>query len=544
MKYIIHCLKGWLGVWQLCVYTCVLGGIISNSVALPAFPGAEGYGSDTQGGRGGKVIQVTNLKDSGPGSFRAAVEAEGARIVVFRVSGTIPLLKDIVIKNPNLTVAGQTAPGDGVALKNYQVMISARDVIVRHLRFRRGRANKGRTDALSISWAENVIVDHCSISWGTDQTLSTWIGTKNITVQWSIISEALHHNSHGFAASIGGVNASYHHLLIANCPGRNPSIAGNHEHQTHNLDFRNSVIFNFGHRTFDGKPSSINIVNNYFKPGPNSTQNSFAKIDEAGIYAKIPTTAWYLSGNYWEGNPAISKDNASGCVGATQWITDEPAPFAPVKTVPAEEAYEMVLAGTGATKPKRDPVDLRIIEETRTGKPTYKNGVILNEKDVGGWPELKSSEAPMDTDKDGIPDEWENKNSLNPNDRSDGSKDKDGDGYTNIEEYLNELAGDVSKTPLFQRSAVISSSSPRFDICVNANGVGKVSVIGYNGNGNFEIFHLNGSMLYQGSIKAGQGRFHTRQWPFGSYYIRFRTNSENQIRLEKSMVFFLNSTNY
>jgi len=175
-----------------------------------AFPGAEGFGASTPGGRGGQVLEVTNLDDSGPGSLRHALEQPGPRMIVFRVSGTIGLKSDITITNPNVTVAGQTAPGDGIAVKNYQLM--------------------------------NVIIDHCSISWGTDQTLSTWIGTENLTVQWTIISEALDHNNHGLAATLGGVNASYHHLLIANSPGRNPSIAGNHEHQTHNLDFRNSVI--------------------------------------------------------------------------------------------------------------------------------------------------------------------------------------------------------------------------------------------------------------------------------------------------------------
>jgi len=401
-----------------------------------AFPGAEGFGATTPGGRGGEVIEVTNLDDSGPGSLRHALEQVGPRTIVFRVSGTIEMESDITVENPNVTVAGQTAPGDGIALKNYQLMISADDVIVRYLRFRRGRANEGRTDSLSISWAENVIVDHCSMSWGTDQTLSTWIGTKNITVQWSIISEALHHNSHGFAASLGGVSASYHHLLFANCPGRNPSIAGNHEHQTHNLDFRNSVIFNFGHRTFDGKPSSINIVNNYFKPGPSSEVTHFAEIDEAGAYEAIPTTAWYISGNVWEGNPAISEDNAAGVIGAVQWLIDEPVAFAPVRTVSAEEAYNAVLDDVGATLPKRDPVDERIINEVATGVPTFGDGVVLHPSDVGGYPDLASTDPPADDDHDGMPNTWETAQGLDPADPADG-KAIQSDGYSNLEHYLN-----------------------------------------------------------------------------------------------------------
>ncbi len=401
-----------------------------------AFPGAEGFGASTPGGRGGQVLEVTNLDDSGPGSLRHALEQPGPRMIVFRVSGTIGLKSDITITNPNVTVAGQTAPGDGIAVKNYQLMVSADDVIIRHVRFRRGRENGGKTDSLSIQWAKNVIIDHCSISWGTDQTLSTWIGTENLTVQWTIISEALDHNNHGLAATLGGVNASYHHLLIANSPGRNPSIAGNHEHQTHNLDFRNSVIFNFGGRTLDGKPSSVNIVNNYFKPGPNSTQTFFADIDNAGAYKAIPTTAWYLSGNVWEGNSEISNDNAAGVTGAVQWLVDKPVDASPVSTVSAQEAYKAVLAGVGAILPKRDSVDARIVHEVETGATTYGNGVVLHPDDVGGYPALESLAPPADDDHDGMPNDWELEQGLNPMNPEDGNAIQP-DGYSNLEHYLN-----------------------------------------------------------------------------------------------------------
>lgn len=410
-----------------------------NAQALPAFPGAEGYGSDTPGGRGGRVIEVTNLDDSGPGSFREAVETDGVRVVVFRVSGTISLESDLTIHNPNITIAGQTAPGDGICLKNRKFMINADDVVVRYLRIRRGDESGKRDDVLAIDDAENVIVDHCSLSWGCDENLNTWHGARNITIQWCIVSEALHHNNHGFAATLGGANASFHHLLIANCPGRNPSIGGNHKYQTHNMDFRNSVIYNFGHRTFDGKPNSVNIVNNYFKPGPNSRRDSFANIDDAGAYDAIPTTAWYVSGNVWEGNEAISMDNAAGVTGATQWLVDRPNPFAPVRTVAADEAYEMVLADVGATLPKRDSVDTRIIKEVSSGKATFGKGVVLDPSEVGGWPELKSAPAPADEDHDGMPDDWEEANGLNPQDPKDGNA-VGKDGYTNLENYLNKLA--------------------------------------------------------------------------------------------------------
>jgi pectate lyase len=386
------------------------------------------------------VIEVTNLEDSGSGSLRAAIEAKDPRIVVFRVSGTIALQSDLSVRNPYLTIAGQTAPGDGVCLRNRKLIIRTNDVIVRYLRIRVGQEGGG-DDALAIDEGSNVVVDHCSLSWGCDETLNTWHGSKDITVQWCIISEGLHHKQHGFAASLGGENASYHHLLIAHCPGRNPSIGGNNEHQTINMDFRNNVLYNFGYRTADGKPCSVNIVNNYYKPGPNSSVKRFAKIDDVGGYEKIPTTAWYISGNVWEGDEAMSKDNATGVTGATQWLVNEPAPYAPVKTVSAEKAYQMVLADVGATLPKRDSVDARIIKEARTGTATFGDGkgVILHQDEVGGWPELKSAPAPADSDKDGMPDTWEIQYGLNPNDAADGSQDKDKDGYTNLEDYLNAL---------------------------------------------------------------------------------------------------------
>ena len=410
-------------------------------VAPLAFPGAEGWGAQTPGGRGGKVIEVTNLDDSGPGSLRAAVQESGPRIVVFRVSGTIEMQSDMVITNSNITIAGQTAPGDGICLKNHKFLIAADDVIVRYLRLRRGRANGDRDDALAIE-SKNVIVDHCSMSWGTDETLNTWHGSENITVQWSIVSEALHHNGHGFAATLGGVNASYHHLLIANSPGRNPSVGGNHEYQTINMDFRNNVIYNFGYRTVDGKPSSINIVNNYFKPGPNSTETNFAEIDDAGAYQAIPTTAWYVAGNFWEGNESITTDNHAGTTGATQWLVDLPHEFAPIETSTAEQAYTAVLADVGATLPKRDPVDTRIIEEATTGNATFGDGVVMHPDDVGGYPALNSTDPPPDDDHDGMPNSWEVEHGLDASNAADGPEIQP-DGYSNVEHYLNCIGQEI-----------------------------------------------------------------------------------------------------
>jgi pectate lyase len=419
---------------------------------LPAFPGAEGYGAMTVGGRGGAVLEVTNLNDHGPGSLRAAVDAEGPRTVIFKVSGTIPLERDLEIHNPFITIAGQTAPGDGICLRNFKLGVAGtHDVVIRYLRVRRGDESKLQDDGIGVyenatTWAENVIFDHCTVSWTCDEGINTWHHTRNVTFQWCIISEALHnavHVGHGFAATLGGENTSYHHNLLANCPGRNPSIGGNNNHfKTINLDWRNNVIFNWESRTLDGKPWSINVINNYWKPGPMSQFNDrFVRIDKIN---SDPQGHWYVGGNFMDGQEAVTKNNRLGVVGDNgvnpdDWLLAKPLEVAAVETQAAPEAYQLVLANAGANLPKRDAVDERVIEEVRTGKTHHNNGIVQSQKDVGGWPELKSTDPAPDADHDGIPDWWEKKYGLNPEDKSDGAKDINGDGYTNLEKYLNGL---------------------------------------------------------------------------------------------------------
>jgi pectate lyase len=407
---------------------------------LPAFPGAEGFGANTSGGRRGKVYEVTNLNDHGLGSLRAAVEASGPRTVVFRVSGTITLDSDLEIRNPFITIAGQTAPGDGICLRKYKLGIVANDVIVRYLRVRRGDESREPDDGIGIYEAENVIVDHCSVSWTCDEAVNTWHHVRNATVQWCIVSEPLHNSiqhGHGFAMSIGGDNTSYHHNLIANAPGRNPSLAGNKSYLTTNLDFRNNVIFNWEHRVCDGKPTSCNIVNNYYKPGPSSQfADYFASID---LPRDMPLGRWYIDGNELEGQSGIVLDNWGGVRGHVEARTDMPFEVAPIRTVTAREAYEAILADAGATLPRQDSVDARIVQEVKSGKTTFGNGIVKSPKDVGGWPELKSREPDLDSDHDGIPDWWEIRYGLNPNDPADANADLNGDGYTNLEKYLNGI---------------------------------------------------------------------------------------------------------
>jgi pectate lyase len=408
-----------------------------------AFPGAEGFGRFSLGGRGGQVLFVTNLNDSGPGSLRAAVEADYPRIVVFKVSGTIELESHLRIRHPRITIAGQTAPGDGICLRRYPLVISADDVIVRFLRVRLGDEAGKKMDGIDVSDAENVIIDHCSVSWTLDEAVNTYHGSKNITIQWCLISESLHDSplqeGHGFAASLGGFNTSYHHNMLANNAGRNPSIAGEEDAPTINLDFRNNVIFNWEHRTLDGRPRSINVVNNYYKAGPASRRDHIVKMQTIydGSFGR-----WYIDGNVLV--DTAGKVHRSGIVRIDSEdvpldsaLVDEPVEFAPVQTETAEETYERVLDAAGATLPRRDAHDVRIIGEVRSGKTTYGNGIISRQTDVGGWPELTSAGPPQDDDADGMPDAWERPFTTAGDLSLESALDADGDGYTNIEEYLN-----------------------------------------------------------------------------------------------------------
>lgn len=417
---------------------------------LPAFPGAWGGGMYATGGRGGRVIKVTNVNNAGPGSLREAIETDGPRIVVFEVSGTINLSTDLVIENPDLTIAGQTAPGDGVCIRNGLLSIEADNVIVRYLKVRRGDQHPASDDGIDIARADTVMVDHCTVSWTTDETINTWHGTRNATFQWCVISESLHDSvvipGHGFAASIGGENTTYHHNLLAHHAGRAPSIAGNHERSTVNLDWRNNLVYNWGHRTLDGKPDSINVVNNYYKPGPATTLNDrLVRIDNRGAY-NLPVGTWYVEGNLMEGMEQFVEDNWRdlALVELEDGVAvDDARIHQPhdVKPVPTQDSYEIVdpiLKHAGATLPHRDHIDHRIIEEARTGTARYGNdGIISSQELVGGWPEMRSEPAPLDSNGNGIPDWWEAKYELDSTDPDLASRDENGSGYSNIEEYIN-----------------------------------------------------------------------------------------------------------
>jgi hypothetical protein len=417
---------------------------------VPAFPGAEGGGMYTLGGRGGKVIVVTSLADHGPGTFREACEAGGPRTVVFNVSGIIQLERPLDIYAPYITIAGQTAPGDGVCIAGHTTHIRTHDVVVRYMRFRRGIHDiSNRDDALSGDAIGNVIIDHCSVSWGNDESLSIYrqmyaadpskpkqrqkMSTMNDTIQWTIVTETLDTYHHGFGATWGGRNTGFHHNLLACNTGRNASIS------SVDFNFVNNVLFNWRHRTLDGGARTINIINNYFKPGPMTEGELRYRV------GKPEGGAWYAAGNYVEGNERVTRDNWDGGI---QHDEDQPAirgtrlnepgvmPHMTMQS--AQEAYQLVLDQAGATLPRRDAVDVRVIKQVRTGEVVYKEGkgIITDISQVGGYPTY-AGEPVKYTLNDGIPGWWKQKYKLDANDPDLASKDTDGDGYTTVEEYLN-----------------------------------------------------------------------------------------------------------
>jgi pectate lyase len=444
---------------------------ISSSIAQNqlAFPSAEGYGKYTVGGRGGKVFEVTNLNDSGEGSLRAAVEAKGPRTVVFRLSGTIDLKSNLTIRNPYITIAGQTAPGDGICIKRYPLSIGADEVIIRYIRVRFGDESDQDSDAISSRYVKNIILDHVSASWSVDETMSIY-HCNNITVQWCLISESMYNSNHvksthGFGGIWGSNFSSYHHNLLAHHTSRNPRFASG----CGNTDYRNNVLYNWGYQSCyggekqqKGNPdfnfSTINMVANYYKPGPATRpgETSYRIASPSTRDGDADYGKWYIANNVIEGNQTVSADNWDGGVQPSKDVfrLDEPWESMPINQQSAEDAYQSVLEHAGASLPKRDAVDSRIIEETRNGIATYegptykqnndmenkslKSGIIDSQSDVGGWPELKSTTPPTDTDHDGMPDEWEKKNALNPNNAADGNKIA-ADGYTMLEKYLNSI---------------------------------------------------------------------------------------------------------
>lgn len=438
---------------------------------IPAFPGAEGGGMYCTGGRGGRVLFVENLKDKGEGSFRDAIEEKGPRIIVFRVSGTIELQKTIRIRNGDLTVAGQTAPGDGICLKNYGIRVDADNVVIRFIRVRPGDAMKEENDAITGIRHKNVMIDHCSFSWAIDEVASFY-DNENFSMQWCIISESLYRSyhrkgPHGYGGIWGGLNASFHHNLVSDHSSRNPRLCGSRYSDNPELeraDIRNNVIYNWGFNSiYGGEEGSYNIVGNYFKSGPATREKVRYRILDLTQEFYIPSInkdtvyagKFYIKANLVEGSPEISGDNWKGGVqgsGVDEIAKDrsrlhEPVPHAPVKMSDAETVLEEVLSFAGASL-SRDAVDRRIISEVKSGREKVgasfqggHNGIIDSQNDVGGWPVLESLPPAQDTDNDGMPDRWEKEYNLDPGNADGNDYSLDGK-YTNIEVYINSLVVD------------------------------------------------------------------------------------------------------
>jgi len=447
-----------------------------NNKGTPAFPGAEGGGKYVTGGRGGKVIYVTNLNDSGAGSLRAAIAQSGPRIVVFKVSGTIKLESALNITD-NITIAGQTAPGGGITLRDYNVTVGGNNVIIRYIRFRMGDAKAVEADALGGRFQKNIIVDHCSMSWSTDECVSFY-QNENFTLQWSIISESLKNSvhdkgSHGYGGIWGGKNASFHHNLLAHHDSRNPRLgeyANDPFALTDAVDVRNNVIYNWGGNScYGGDAMNVNMVNNYWKPGP-GTGSTKERIVSTGRILDVTSPLYgiwgkyYVDGNFVVGSTRATQDNWTYGVynqfhgsqlPVSQADKDElkieaPHPFGEITTHSATKAFELVLDYAGANL-FRDAVDKRAVDDARSGTASIMNGgngstngYIDTQTAVGGWPELPTEDAPVDNDGDGMPDAWETGKGLNPANLADGNlKTLDG-GYTNIEVYINSIVKQIT----------------------------------------------------------------------------------------------------
>ena len=449
-----------------------------------AFPGAEGFGRFVTGGRGGRVLRVTNLDDSGPGSLRAAVQATGKRIVVFDVDGEIELNNPLVMRSGDVTIAGQTAPGGGITLKNRALQIDANNVIVRYLRVRVGDEARLDTDAIALDGGANIIIDHVSASWSTDETLSvaqtyTPDGVvrhlTDVTVQWSIVSESLNHSvhskgDHGYGSLIQGsygARYSFHHNLWAHHQARMPRLGNNAgaDKDPDGLlcDFRNNVLYNWGDGAttdfynwapgvaaglaldpFYGRPDNdsryaagvdlntnavvqANFVNNAYIQGSNSG-------GPLTFYLRNMAAALHLDGNSMDGT--VMPDQWGSVISSRgdDWKRADPFEAVLVPTTEAAAALIAVLEQAGASK-WRDPVDDRVVDSVRLGT----GGIIDSQTEVGGWPALLQGTPKPDTDGDGMPDDWERANGLDPDDGTDGTEDRNGDGWTNVEEWLNSL---------------------------------------------------------------------------------------------------------
>lgn len=415
-----------------------------------AFPSAQGYGAFTTGGRGGVVYHVRTLKDTGAlGSLRYAIDQKGARTIVFDVTGNIELTSPLVIKHGDLTIAGQTAPGEGICIKNFPVIVNADNVIMRFIRIRLG----GDGNALVVKNRHNIMIDHCSFSWAKGSNVEL-VNNQNLTMQWCMISEALYNGDNtGYGATLGGYNASYHHNLFASNKTNNPNFIKSSYRNGLNLDsidFRNNILFNWGTSTVNGSTGSYNIVNNYYRPGPATNIPSRSQIIMMEDLGKRDVA--FVTGNYLEAYPLQTNDNWMAVQPNMDYIktsrnnllTRFEFDHDPVSTQMPSTAFKSIIKYAGASL-NRDDGDKRIalfvdsyISNTKSG-----DGIVSSVEEAGGYPRYTMAKPVVDSDNDGMPDDWEMQNNFNPYDAGDGKLIAE-NGYTNLENYLNSLTTDVT----------------------------------------------------------------------------------------------------
>ena len=537
----------------------------------PAFPTAEGDGMYTTGGRGGSILYVTKLTDDGSvGTLRWAINLTGARTILFKVAGLIPLTSELRIKNGNLTIAGQSAPGDGICLKNYPVVLQANNVIIRFMRFRMGdeaaEADKlaGNTaygwDGADAIWGRDmtdIILDHCSMSWNIDEC-SSFYDNKRYTMQWCFMAESMRNSvhskgAHGYGGIWGGEPATYHHNILAFHDSRNPRFCGsryNNSPSTELVNFVNNVVYNWGSNSgYAGEGGSYNMINNYYRSGSatgsSSTYRIFSPNGDTGTNSQ-PAGVWgtfYLNGNVMKNYPAVTTNNWLGFQPnglGTKSITDleSTVPFAaPILTTQsATDAFLSVTTYAGASL-KRDAVDTRVASNILNGTISCTagsngstGGFIDSQKDVGGWPTYSYdvNAVPVDTDNDGMPDNWETAHGLDPNNATDGlTKTLDGN-YTNVEIYLNELVKSVTdiQTKITDIQNVFTKS---LKIYPNPVTSGNISVNADNTIVSAQMFMLNGIKLNEFKTGSSSLSVPMDKLKTGAYILKVTLENGNSI---------------
>lgn len=535
----------------------------------PAFPGAGGGGMYTTGGRGGDVYFVTSLEDTNTGDYtthegtlRWCLGRPSRKTIIFRVSGVIELTSKLNITN-NTTIAGQTAPGDGICLKNYSLYQGGSNVIVRYIRSRLGdeMTNEGGQDAMWGREESDIIIDHCSFSWSTDEC-GSFYDNKNFTLQWCILSESLRASihekgtAHGYGGIWGGQTATFHHNILAHHDSRNPRMNGSRysgETELELVDFRNNVIYNWGGNSgYAGMGGSYNFVNNYYKAGPSSSHETriFNPNPSTSKY-QLPAGVWgvfYVDGNHVTASTSVTENNwlgiepsggdlPGGTIDGIKSNTEFAVPH--VTTQSAVEAYELVLQYCGANL-NRDETDARVINEIRNGlapdrasNGTTRLGLIDTQTDVGGWEDYTydASEVPVDTDSDGMPDDWETDNSLNPNDATDRNL-TNSEGYTNLEVYINGLVS----------SSIFVSNKPEAKVAIknfivyqeNDNSCATVQFINTtNSNSELRIYDIMGKNVFNKHVE-GQNtsiqklQINTSSFKRGIYFVNLTTKNSRQ----------------